>query len=331
MSMSMKNKLKCMVFGLILLILLGCTPTTNEQGKKAAPQKSVSELIAETHDLELEMILEFKDFDTAYASFIEQNEFSGREQYNTIESYFLKANKTSERARQTFDSLLSKISETKQRDLSANQKNYITKLDQATTNYQATMDARKKHMEEELKLAYYFAHNDNFFDEYHKILVALGSIATFSPDNEEAINEALQDIEDAIYAADGEYNLFIQGLSFPSFVKYEEFLVFAKEYITLLKELNSKEQAGLTLAPAELKKLESLSAKTFSIFTTDQDGVSWVEGEQDDLEAYRRANLYPHSDDGKSFLVKADTYYNEAKLMYEQILRSEATTPSAQT
>lgn len=323
----MTNKVKYAVFGLMILFLLGCT---TEQAQKVAPQKSVSELIAETHDLELEMILEFKEFDTTYASFMEQNEFSGSEQYNTIKNYFLKSNETSEKALETFDALLLKINETNQRDLNSYQKSYITKLGQAMTNYQATMDARKKEMEGELKLAYYFAHNDAFFDEYNKILIALASLAAFSADNEEAINEALQDIENAIYAADGEYNLFIQDLSFESFAKYEEFLTFAKEYIALFKDLNSKEQAGLTITSAELKKLESLSANTFSIFTTDAEGASWVEGEEDDLEAFRRSNIYSHSDDGKNSLNKADTYYNEAKLMYEQILRSETAAPAAQ-
>lgn len=317
----------------MLISIYGCAekssgPIGAEEIQNIVKEKPVSEVIDEIHDIDTETSVLYNNFDSDYTKFYDSLDYASTlEELNTIQRYADRSKESAKKATERFNILLDEINEIKKRELVGNQKRYIEKLEHATISYNQLIGADLKLIDAFLKLAAYQTHNTLFIEGYKDIVRSLIRLPEFDKDkNWKALNEELQSMDNELKSAKEEVKLMKEQIFFGFLNKYDEFVSLMQEHVDKTKVVVGKKEKGITVSQSEINEADNPGINALKIFESDQSGAIYVEGESEEVEAYSTKNIYPLGDTADEFFNSADTYYSDAKLIYEQLPKGETTT-----
>ena len=319
---------------LLAFLLLSCavqtkledTSVTSQKNKEVVKEKSIPELVSGIHDLDTEFTVAYNNFDSDYTKFSDSASSAHTlEALKTVQLYADRSKTSGKKALESFNTLFAKINEIRKKTLDSNQKDYIDKLDLANTNYKQVVVTDLEHVDKRLKYTEYVVHNELFFEYYKDMLRSLIKLpALDNGQNWKALNDELLTMNNSLNSASKEVSLMKEAIAFKYISEYDKFVPLMQEHIDKTAAIVAKKQAGKYVSQEEINEADNPGLKALAIFTADQEGTFWAEGEEDELETYRRDKLNSLTDKAEEYLNKADAYYDDAKLRYEQLIKQQA-------
>ena len=310
------------LFGIIItmLIISACAPSNIKE-------KSVPELIDEIHDLDTETTASYNNFDSDFTKFSD-SAFTATtlEALKTVQLYADRSKQSGKKVLDSFNVLLSKVSDIKKKSLNTAQKAYVDKLELATDNYKEVVKIDLEIVDKLVKLSAYSVHNTLFVTHHRAIIISLLKLPGLDEEkNWAALKEEIQRMDNSLKSAKEEVRLMKEQISFNFLDDYENFVVLMQEHSDKLKLIVDKKQAGKYVSQEEINEADNPGLKALAIFKTDKEGTIYAEGEEDEVEAYNRENVYPLTDKSETAFNSAQAYYDDAKLRYEQLVKSTTT------
>ena len=287
---------------------------------------NVFDLINEIHDIDTETTVLYNDFQDDFYKFSDfaDSGHSSKDELNTIKTYSDNAIESSKKTKDEINLLIGKIETIKSKNLNDLERNYIEKLEQATRSYNDNIDASLKLIDSKTRITEYNIYSSMFSENYNEIYNSIAKKLTVyeSQGNWDALDKELISLNLELDEAIQNINGLKDSLGLDSFKTYDQWASSMKEFFALVKPLYEKEKKGATLSQSEINAITEAIVKT-DVFKADSDGYIWGPNEKDEFEAYKRNNVYEYEDDVSESFNRAEAYYNDAVLNYEQLLKNQ--------
>jgi len=307
------------VISALILCFAGCSSSD------APKEKTVVELIDELHDIDTETTVLYNNFDGDYTKFYDFSEaqLTAVDEINTLQAYSNNSIESGRRAQDEFNRLFEKISLIKSKELRDSERGYVEKLELAGISYNQTIAAKLRLTNSKTKLAKYQIYNVLFFDSYMKVYDSIVTDMAFyeGQENWDMLSKEITSARAELDKASQNVDAMKEALAIDSAKSYKEWITLMRDYLTKVKPLYEKEKAGQTIPQAELNAITDILTKAADIFQVGDDDLTWAPDEKDELEAYRRENVYPYEKEGDESYNRADAYYQDAKLKYQQLVQ----------
>jgi|GEM_PF-3697132 len=144
-------------------------------------------------------------------------------------------------------------------------------------------------------------------------------------DNLEGARRNLEELSKSLDQAAIEISAARRAIPFGFLDDYDEFIILMREYVTKQRALLDKYESGRTLTETEVFASLKPFEEAFELFETDGSGYYYVANEKDQLEVWEGDYLAEPFDRAEEAFNKAEVYYDDANLLYEQLVRGTPT------